>query len=286
MRFRRRASHALLFPIVCVAAFALPRPALAQGGPTDAIASGDSQCFAFSVIDEDSFLVTENIVSQMCDAVFISGSQFAQSISSVRVLFNATPFADVITFAEQTNGPPSAARAFGQAELTYFSSTRFIDGIAPPFIPGQLPLRVAAPWAMNVDGATSSNASIRLTIYDSDGAVFFSDTQTRFTPAIDTGEYVVFGAPEPLDFFTIEIESTCAAIAPVDGEANCQAIIDPLITFDQATFDATWGASSYVLADYWEIGQSPNLVPEPGFAGLIGLGGLALGWAGRRSGRR
>lgn len=248
----------------------------AQAQPTGAFATGNGNCRAFSVIDQDSFFETANIVSQACDAAFISGSRFGQSIVSVRVLFNATPFADVIAFAEQTDGVPSATRADGRATLTYYSTTDFVDGISPPFIPGNLPLRIAARWAMNVDGASGSNASIRLEILDSDDEVFFSDTQTVGSSAIETDEYVLFGAPEPLDPFTITIESTCNAIAPEEGEADCQAVIDPLLEFDQATFDATWGPLSYPLDVYWELVQSPNLVPEPGVGSMLAWGALAL----------
>ena len=251
----------------------------------DAIASGDGQCFAFSASDSDSFIVTENIVSQMCEAVFISGSRFGQSISSVMVLFNATPYAGVQTLAESVDGTGGdPVRASGQAELTYLSTTRFVDGVAPPFIPGQLPLRVTAPWAMTTFGLDGSIASISLTILDSDGAVFFTDTQT-LTAGNETDTYVLFGAPEPMDFFTIMIAATCFSGASDDEFANCQAIIDPLIEFDQPTFDATWGAASYPLADFWEIAQSPNLIPEPGFGILGSLGALGLATLGRRRSR-
>jgi hypothetical protein len=209
----------------------------------------------------------------MCDAAFASGDRTAKSISSVRVLFNATPFAEVQTHAEQTNGVRPNVRAAGQAELTYQSDTRFVDGLAPPFIPGQLPLRISAPWAMNDFGTEGVSATIRLSIFDSDGAEFFDDTQV-LSSGEEGGEYVLFGAPEPHEPFTITIESTCSSVAPDDGESTCLAVIDPLIEFDQATFDATHGANSYVLSQYWEIGQSDNLFPVP--VPMIGFVGRTL----------
>lgn len=269
---------------VLVVALSVSAPARSQ--VIDAVASGGGQCFAFTDSGLDTFIVTENIVSQMCDAVSVNGDRVGTSGAAVRVLFNTTPFVDVQTVAEQENGNSGPnVRANGQAELTYLSTTRFIDGLAPPFIPGLLPLRVAAPWAITDFGTEGMTASIRLTILDSDGAVFFSDTQTLFSGhATDT--YELFGAPEPFEPFTITIESTCSSVAPANGISLCQAVIDPLIEFDQPTFDATFGGSGYVLADFWEIAQSGNLVPEPGFGAMIAAGSLGLALVRRRRGVR
>lgn len=266
-----------------VLAIGLAMTATASAQQIEAIASGNGQCFAFSDFGQDSFIATENVVSQMCDASASISSQqrFGRSISSVRVLFVAAPFADVQTFAESMNGVGSQVRSAGEAELTYLSSTRFVDGVAPPFIPGELPLRLSARWAMTTFGSDGSSASIRLTILDSDGAVFFSDTQMVNSGSLED-EYVLFGAPEPLDPFTITIASSCASIAPENGLSRCQAVIDPVLEFDQPTFDATWGAASYPLGDFWEIEQSPNLVPEPGFGHLLGVGLMPLAAVARR----
>jgi len=88
------------------------------------------------------------------------------------------------------------------------------------------------------------------------------------------------GAPEPHEPFSITIEAVCSSVAPDDGKSTCRAIVGPPIEFDQAAFDATHGANSYVLSDYWKIGQSDNLgiVPAP----VMGIFGVAAVQAGEQ----
>jgi hypothetical protein len=68
----------------------------------------------------------------------------------------------------------------------------------------------------------------------------------------------------------------------VSGPGECQAVTDPVFEFDQATFDAQMGASTFSLADYYGLEYSPNLAPEPSSAGLICAALLGVAYAVRR----
>jgi len=47
------------------------------------------------------------------------------------------------------------------------------------------------------------------------------------------------------------------------GFSSCNVMADPVIEFDQDTFDAQWGAQSFPLADYYRMVYSPNVeLPE------------------------
>ncbi len=62
--------------------------------------------------------------------------------------------------------------------------------------------------------------------------------------------------------------------------AECGASVDPILRFDQAAFDAEYGAESFPLDEYYILDISENVVPLPaagwlmatGFATLIGRG--------------
>lgn len=83
----------------------------------------------------------------------------------------------------------------------------------------------------------------------------------------------------PGEAWEVSIRASCTASAPgvtlADTSAACSAFTDPELVLDQAAFDATWGASSFLLEDYFSFSFSPGLVPEPGVGWLLGCAALA-----------
>jgi hypothetical protein len=63
-----------------------------------------------------------------------------------------------------------------------------------------------------------------------------------------------------------------------NGYMATSATIDPIVEFDQATFDSAMGSSTFLLADYYRFDVSPNVpaIPEPPAMLLIGPGLLGL----------
>lgn len=57
---------------------------------------------------------------------------------------------------------------------------------------------------------------------------------------------------------------------------GCSAAADPTVEFDQASFDAQMGTSTFALNEYYEFAYSANLpVPEPETYAMM-LAGLGL----------
>ncbi|HYA37188.1 MAG TPA: VPLPA-CTERM sorting domain-containing protein [Candidatus Methylomirabilis sp.] len=82
--------------------------------------------------------------------------------------------------------------------------------------------------------------------------------------------------------YGMNINAGCTAFAYNGGSATCGAAVDPFLGFDQATFDATMGANTYPLNEYFKIVVSENVVPIPPAVWLFGSGLLGLIGVARR----
>jgi len=65
---------------------------------------------------------------------------------------------------------------------------------------------------------------------------------------------------------------------PITGVGNCSTQVDPVIRFDQAAFDALYGANSFTLTDHYRLqfSENVNAVPLPPAVWLLGSGLLGL----------
>jgi hypothetical protein len=67
--------------------------------------------------------------------------------------------------------------------------------------------------------------------------------------------------------------------------AACSAVVDPVLGFDQAAFDAQMGADTFPLAHNYEFVFSENVtapIPEPRTYAMMLAGLMPIGWMARR----
>jgi hypothetical protein len=80
------------------------------------------------------------------------------------------------------------------------------------------------------------------------------------------------------NFVTNRYETTSV----IPQHVECTAMVDPIIGFDQAAFDALYGANSFTLAEYYSLGFNAGVVPVPSAVWLLGSGLLGLVAVARR----
>jgi hypothetical protein len=242
----------------------------------EATGSGNGNCQAFGLIDQDNFTTTANVATQACDVTFLEGSKFGQALVNVGTYFVENPQVDVQTSAFKEGGS-GLVQADGTGMIQYETSIGF--KATPPFILTEYPVTLQAPYSMNDFGTPGVSAAVFLTVTQPEADIFFQEFRVFGTdPAED--EYFLQGEVAVIDPVIVTIEATCVSNAPEDESSDCQAIMDPIFTFDQAEFDATHGANSYVLDEFLQFNQSTNLVPEPSWtagvmAGVVALCGFA-----------
>ena len=272
------------FPgIIALIALFLSLSNITHAATASARASGDGRCDAYTLFDGASYTTTANLSSAMCDLTYQSGSRFGQSTSRVAAYFYTEPAVDVQTTSVSEDGFDGGVFTSATSTLTYQSDIVLTS--PPPFFPGRWPLLLSSKYSMTDFGTSGVTASVWLYVEQSDGDIFFQDRKRLGVDPAE-GSYILQGMAADTEPLTIILEATCTSSAPGDGSSSCQALIDPLIEFDQATFDDIYGDNSFVLEDYLAIELSPNLspppVPVPAAAWLFGSGLIGLIGAARR----
>jgi len=274
------------------AGLAVASPSLAL---TDATSQGTAHCSALTFPTPapiDFGPTTAEIVQLGCDRLGTQGAPpFVTTTQSVVILntgHSAIPVADVqlsLSLLDGTGANSAFTFASGQAQINYEADIRLKQ---PTPFNGRIPILLFSRWS--IDRTVGADASVRVQVSHLTPIGPEGGTRQRIRSFGDPteqigGTFVIgFGAVRG-PAINIQIDSSCDtrrfSLRPGVSAIDCQAVIDPIIAFDQATFDATMGANSFVLADFFEIGLSTNL-PEPGTAPLLALGLLGLASQGRR----
>lgn len=205
-----------------------------------------------------------------------SGSGYVALGQTTAVIFAA---AKMRGFPDDPMGSFGGADAYGGGSaLLVFE----VAALAPPPAPvDSVPVVFWTSLEADLDGlGAGATAQVRL-----DGTTIFSRFLNWFTWEPYTEEIRTLGVtPSYLHVIQKALRCEAGVNLTTDPFASCSASLDPVLSFDQAAFDAQMGDATFDLEDYFEIHVQEELagVPEPGDATL--LGALLLGmWARRRS---
>jgi hypothetical protein len=173
---------------------------------------------------------------------------------------------------------------FGQA--AGYAAVQYALGVQPfataPFAPPTLPVVLNIIGSAVVGAGSSASASVSV----NGGSLLAERWDTAGSPSIDDHWEIDMRPGQTVQIGKSVSCTTRLAGSSVPTSVGCSIGIDPVPSFDQARFDATWGAASFDLAshDRFDAGlQSP--VPEPGSQPLGALGLLLLaGWLRGRAG--
>ncbi len=189
----------------------------------------------------------------------------------------------------QVSNFPAQAVASAGATLRYEFEVKAKDPLQHPDVL-QVPMTYAAFGLGEISsgsGLITGWATINVPGFDSRPCSFMyegSATSRSFSGCAGS-----WWAPTTGATYVVTVSGTAQAsnLAYPYGTAESQAAVnvDPIIAFDQAAFDASYGADSFDLASAYSIEYSPLPVPEPASAALLALG-LATLTLRATSGRR
>ena len=180
-----------------------------------------------------------------------------------------TPEAFVETYASYYDAAISA-----EAKASIDIQLRINLDSTPPVLTPTIPVQTFVSAEVDLFGDSIGSASLTLTGPGYESGSVLAIAPPNLVSSRITADIV------PDEVYLIEMTASCYSVASIGATVgHCLAIIDPLVFFDQAAFDAELGASSFNLADYYSIEVS-SVVPVPASvwlfgSGLIGLIGIA-----------
>lgn len=168
-------------------------------------------------------------------------------------------------------------RAMGTASISFALSVQ--PFATAPFSPAVLPINLNVQAAANTDQYSTAGASVNV----DGGTLVVTGWPANSTGGLDEnyglnlqpGQTVIIGKAASCG---TRVPSSVAIVS-----AECSIALDPVPSFDQAAFDATWGAASFELARYYRFDAGlPTPVPEPATWALALCGAAMLAVLSRR----
>jgi hypothetical protein len=167
------------------------------------------------------------------------------------------------------------AIAAGFAEVDYYAG---IESDSPPPEPvTTIPVILVATGDGEGTGSYGYLSYLQITGYGANGRWNASGGvgaggDSQFDLNADLNLY-------PGQVYSVQARARCGAEAGQTTNvlsSACQAMVDPVFIFDQATFDAEMGANTFPLDEYFSLQYSPNMdissIPEPSTLLLTGFG--------------
>jgi len=188
----------------------------------------------------------------------LSGNE-SQAVAYLYTLLQSSPTAHT-EVSVWSSGGGGAAAGSGTAEVWYEAR---LDVLAPPPVStAYVPVRLhgwvlgSADGSGNGGGAFSSGLTVNLA-----GGLVDSWYANQNTPEVEVNQPLQV---LPGGYVGFHLTAGCNAWAlSSGGQGYCSADADPTIVLDQAAFDASMGAQTYQLSDYYSVEYSSNLTPEP-----------------------
>lgn len=229
-----------------------------------------------------------------CDKTVSSGGATATGIARGMVSLTRIPQGEAVSHAQSTG---SRSGDYNRGTFAYSVARTWIDyevGVAQIAAP---PIEVLVPVLVRARGdVTASMPEVHRHVYtDPDGDTYVESLARSSSSGYVEVNLSSLGLWEPLvarsegghaaleyrgafdmmpgESHQITMLAVCRSEAQVMDRtvwgflgtvsSECQAVVDPILSFDQATFDTRMGVDTFSLARYYQIAYSANLVPEP-----------------------
>ncbi len=224
-----------------------------------------------------------------CNGLRVTGELYSEQFTFTgSASATALPVRGSFLLSATANGTmafplPAAINQGISASATGFMYFDLVEKSAAPFV-ADIPVFIrvvagatvkgnaGAGWQVNLDGLTLVSRIING--IGEPGPHPFDETWSAEYSA-DSGVHSIFKAV-----------SCGVIVAPgALSSADCTASLDPILSLNQAAFDARWGTDSFSLEDHYTIRVSANLVPvpEPQSWGLMLVGVALMGWRLRKA---